>query len=216
MNAPVTAPKAEPTSKRKTSRPASKNKKLPNARCLGQGVSAVASQRAAAILEVLAGERTPRQAAEVLAMSLPYFYLLERKALHGLLQACQPQPKGPPAPSPERKLEALELELARCRRECQRQEALVRATQRAVGLPVPPSSPARKDKERERERPEDTKGVRRRRRRPVVRALRAARTLRQNLSGSTPAPELQPAVTEERSPLSTTCGKEMEHVAASG
>jgi hypothetical protein len=173
-------------------------------------VSVVASQRAAAILEVLAGERTPRQAAEVLSMSLPYFYLLERKALRGLLQACEPQPKGPPGPGPERKLEALELELARCRRECQRQEALVRATQRAVGLPASLSSPARPDKTG------DKKSLGRRRRRPVVRALRAARTLRRNSSGSAIPVELQPSVTEERSALPTHGGKETEHVTASG
>ena len=77
-------------------------KKPPTASSLGQGVSALASQRAAAILEVLAGDRTPQEAATVLSMSLPYFYILERKALEGLLKACEPQPKGTPAPGPER------------------------------------------------------------------------------------------------------------------
>src|SRR5262245_45707078 len=124
MSTPDTVTKASSASKRKY-----RMKKPPTASSLGQGVSALASQRAAAILEVLAGERTPQEAATVLSMSLPYFYILERKALEGLLKACEPQPKGPPAPGPERKLEALETELARCRRECQRQEALVRATQ---------------------------------------------------------------------------------------
>ena len=170
----------------------------------------MASQRAAAILEVLAGERTPQQAAAILSMSLPYFYLVERKALQGLLKACEPQPKGPPAPGPERKLAALELELARCRRECQRQEALVRATQRAVGLPAPPSTSTRTEK------PGEKNGVRRRRRRPVVRALRAARTVRQNSSGSAPPAELKTLATEEGTSLPTTCEKETEHVAASG
>jgi hypothetical protein len=170
----------------------------------------MAGQRAAAILEVLAGERTPRQAAQALSMSLPYFYLLERKALHGLLQACEPQPKGPPGPTPERKLETLERELARCRRECQRQEALVRATQRTVGLPASSSSPARPDKTK------DTKSAGRRRRRPVVRALRAARTLRQNSPGSATPVELQPSGTEERNALSTQGVKETEHVTACG
>jgi hypothetical protein len=185
-------------------------KKPPTASSLGQGVSALASQRAAAILEVLAGERTPQEAATVLTMSLPYFYILERKALEGLLKACEPQPKGPPAPGPERKLEALEAELARCRRECQRQEALVRATQRTVGLPASPSQPTSKDKVA------NKNGVRRRRRQPVVRALRAARTLRQNSTGSAPPAELQPLAEEDKTSLPTTCEKETEHVAASG
>ena len=183
-------------------------KKPPTAGSLGQGVSALASQRAAAILEVLAGERTPQQAATVLSMSLPYFYILERKALEGLLKACEPQPKGPPPPGLERKLEALELELARCRRECQRQEALVRATQRTVGLPTS-SPPTPKDKA-------GNKSGARRRRRPAVRALRAAGTLRQNSSGSSSPVELQPLAMEEKTSLPGTCEKETEHVAARG
>lgn len=205
MNASDANAKTRPAPKKKVP-----VKKPPNASCLGQGVSAAAGQRAAAILEVLAGERTPRQAAAALSMSLPNFYLVERKALQGLLKACEPQPKGPPAPGPERKMEALELELARCRRECQRQEALVRATQRTVGLPASSSPPTRKEKAG------DNNGVRRRHRRPVVRALRAARTLRQNSSGSVPSAELQTLATKEGTSLLTTCEKETEHVAARG
>ncbi len=49
---------------------------------------------AAAILEVLAGVRTPQQAAEALQMSLPRYYQLEARGLHGLLEACVPKPKG--------------------------------------------------------------------------------------------------------------------------
>src|SRR6185503_15600158 len=125
-----------PTVRRPRQKPAVRKpavKKPSTASSLGQGVSTAASQRAAVILEVLGGERTPQQAAAVLSMSLPNFYIVERKALQGLLKACEPQPKGPPAPGPERRVEALELELARCRRECQRRDALVRATQKAVG-----------------------------------------------------------------------------------
>jgi hypothetical protein len=90
------------------------------------------------ILESLAGERTAQQAAAALGMTVTNFYLLERKALQGLLRACEPQPKGPPKPGLERKLAHLERELARSQRECQRQAALVRATQRALGLTPPP------------------------------------------------------------------------------
>lgn len=205
MNAPDTA-----TTKPRRAPQKIPVKKPPLVSSLGQGASAMASQRAAAILEVLAGERTPRQAAAVLSMSLPNFYIVERKALHGLLKACEPQPKGPPAPGPERKLEALELELARCRRECQRQEALVRATQRAVGLPASPSQTTTKEKAG------DKNGARRRRRRPVIRALRAARTLRQNSSGSVLPAEIQTSATEEGTSLPITCEKETEHVAACG
>lgn len=204
MTISETSIKARPTPKKKCPL-----KKPFTASSLGQGFSPQASLRAAAILEVLAGQRTPQQAAAALSMSLPNFYIVERKALNGLVKACEPQPKGPPAPGPERKLEALEVELAKCRRECQRQEALVRATQRAMGLPAQPVAAAPKAG--------DKNGARRRRRRPVVRALRAAATLRQNSSGPAAPGELQTTAIQGGSSLSTTvCEKEMEHVAAIG
>jgi hypothetical protein len=146
------------------------------ARALGQGASGEANRRAAAILEVLAGERSPRQVAAALGISLPYFYLLERKALAGLVRACEPQPKGPSGPSAAEKLAAAERRLGRAERECQRLAALVRATQRAVGLPTPPP-PVKEGKK------SPGRAASRRVRRPVVRALRAAETLRKNSSG---------------------------------
>ena len=45
-----------------------------------------AKRKAAAVLEVLAGLRTPQQAAEGLAISLPGYYQLEGRALKGLLE----------------------------------------------------------------------------------------------------------------------------------
>src|SRR5260370_40572180 len=53
-------------------------------RGLGEGASTEAKRLAAAILEVLAGARTPTEAAQVLALSLPRYYLLEARALHGI------------------------------------------------------------------------------------------------------------------------------------
>src|SRR5271155_4376029 len=53
-----------------------------------------AKQRAAAILEVLAGGRTPTQAAQALGLSLGRYYLLEDKALAAVVAACEPQPRG--------------------------------------------------------------------------------------------------------------------------
>jgi len=50
---------------------------------------------AAAILEVLAGVRSPADAAKTLEISLPRYYLLEQRALAGLLAACEPRAKGP-------------------------------------------------------------------------------------------------------------------------
>ncbi|NLY00873.1 MAG: hypothetical protein GXY83_32685 [Rhodopirellula sp.] len=101
-----------------------------------QPVGALAQRRAAAILEVLAGVCTPPEAAAVLGISVNGYYLLERKALAGLTSACEPKPKGRVGPGPEQKLAAQQREVERLRRECLRQAALVRATQRAVGLPA--------------------------------------------------------------------------------
>jgi hypothetical protein len=212
----MTTPDSVPKAKRSTG-PSAQTKRAAvkppaSARSLGQGLSAPASQRAALILEVLAGERTPQQAAAALSVSLPYFYLLERKALQGLLQACEPQPKGPPAPSAERKLAALEAELARCRRECQRQAALVRATQRAIGLPaLPPSDATKSGKSGS-----DKTGARRRRRRPTTRALRAAQTVRANSARPETHGQVEPLVETPAAAASATCAKETDHVAASG
>ena len=188
-------------------RPARKqHKKVPGAKTLGEGRSSQANQRAAVILESLAGERTAPQAAAALGMTVPNFYLLERKALLGLLRACEPQPKGKPKPGLERKVEQLERELARCQRECQRQVALVRATQRAVGLPPPPV--------RETDgKPGDRK--RSRRRRVEARALRAARVLRQNSAGQKPPDGLETSA-ETAVAAVNHVSQETEHVAAHG
>ncbi len=123
-----------------------------------------AKQRAAAILEVLAGGRTPTEAAQALGVSLGCYYLLEDKALAALVTACEPQPRGPNADG-ARRVASLERECERWQRECARQQALVRAAHRTIGLAAPPA-PVAKDKGKKR------------RRRPVVRALAAAQRLR--------------------------------------
>ena len=63
-------------------------------RGLGEGASAQAKRLAAAILEVLAGARTPAQAAQGLELSLPRYYVLETRALQGMLVACEPRSVG--------------------------------------------------------------------------------------------------------------------------
>ena len=196
MNAPETPKKRQPPNRPLAKKPAT-------VKSLGEGISTAASQRAAAILEVLAGERTPQQAAAALSVSVPYFYLLERKALRGLLQACEPQPKGPPGPSSERQLQALELQLARCQRECQRQAALVRATQRAVGLPPSPSAEPAKT---------SAANGKRRRRRPAARALRTAKILRHNSSVAEQAASSTMAAINESLTISSTPAQETDHV----
>jgi hypothetical protein len=132
---------------------------------LGEGASAAAKRLAAAILEVLAGARTPTQAAQALGVSVPRYYLLEVRALHGMLAACEPRPLDR-GPSPASALAALQRECEQLRRECTRQQALVRAAQRSLGLAPP--TPAARGPER---------NGKKRRRRPTVRALRAAARL---------------------------------------
>jgi hypothetical protein len=117
---------------------------------LGQDASRDARRVAAAVLEVLAGARTPAEAASALALSLPRYYQIETRALHGLVNACEPKPRGR-QPSPTHDLVVLRQENERLRREAGRQQALVRAAQRSVGLPAPaPARPTGKKPRRRR------------------------------------------------------------------
>jgi hypothetical protein len=113
-------------------------------------------RRAAAVLEVLAGVRSPQEAAQQLGLCLPSYYQLEARALQGLVDACGPRKRGR-APS------GTPAEADRLRAESLRQQSLIRSMQKTLGLEVPES--------------EDQSG-RKRHRRPVVRALRAAHKLR--------------------------------------
>jgi hypothetical protein len=142
---------------------------------LGEGASADARKRATAILEVLAGTRTPTAAAEALGVSLPRYYLLEIQALQGMLVACEPRSTGR-VPSTESALAALRRECEQLRRECTRQQALVRAAQRTIGLP-PPAAEVKPERN----------GKKRRWRRPTARALRAVARLQPAAAGEAPA-----------------------------
>lgn len=129
--------------------------------------------RAAAVLEVLAGVRTPTDAAQALSVSLPRYYLLEQQAVQGLISALEPRDRGPGV-SDQRRILKLERQLAQAQREVSRQQALARVTQRTLGLGAPVSA-------KEPPRPQKGSvpaGRKRRSRRPSVRALRAATALR--------------------------------------
>ena len=130
-----------------------------------------ARQVAAAILEVLAGARTPTEAATALSVSVPRYYQVETRALQGLLQACEAKPKGRTR-SPERQARVLERENERLRRELTRQQSLVRIAQRTIGLSAPPAAPA-------------VKSGKKTRRRRVARALSVAARLQQHHQEST-------------------------------
>ena len=139
---------------------------------------------AAAILEVLAGARTTGDAAAALAVSLPRYYALEARAIEGLVKACEPRKRGKTR-SPVKEVERLVREVKRLEAECERQRALARAAQRTIGLvPIAPrvSDPS-------------SKSGKSRKRRPVARALVAAKALKASAPPlGKPAPNAPPAV----------------------
>jgi hypothetical protein len=153
-----------------TTRPRPQGKRARQTVPLAPGEGKESKRMAALILEVLAGVRTPAQAAEVLQVSLPRYYQLEVRALRGLVEACEPKPKGrqPQSGSTEA---ALRRENEHLRREVTRQQTLVRMTQRHIGVapPVPKAATGKK-----------------RKRRPCVRALQMAQRLQREAA---PSPE---------------------------
>lgn len=136
-----------------------------------EGPGREARRRAAAILEVLAGVRTPSEAATALGVSRPHYYLLEARAVAGLVAACEVRRDGP-RPNAAAEAARLRQEVAHLTREVQRQQALARAAQRAVGLAAAAA-------------PETAKPGRRTARKPVARALRAAAQLRAETTSET-------------------------------
>ena len=154
-------------------------------------------RQAAAILEVLAGLRTPIQAAKELGIAMPVYYKLEQRALASVVEACQPRPRGPgrsPGHASERELAAARRECETLRRELNRQQALTRAAQRAMGLSAapPPPTPAQK-------------APGKRNRKPVARALRTIAALRKT-QPQPPAPESPPVPSTDPAPPPTSGG----------
>jgi hypothetical protein len=151
-----------------------------------------ARRLAATILGVLAGAQLPSEAAGALGLSLARYYQLELRAVAGLVAACEPRRRGRGQPA-EGGVAALRRECERLRRECARQQALVRAARRAVGLTTPPPTP-----------PPAEGGRKRRRRRPTARALKMAALLQPPADGpdpaAPPAPEPEAPAGEAGSP----------------
>lgn len=88
---------------------------------------------AAVILEVLAGLRSATAASEALGMALARYYVLERRAVSGMVTALGPRPRGRPR-SDEDRVRQLTGEVDRLRAEVARLEALHRLSQRAIGV----------------------------------------------------------------------------------
>ena len=93
--------------------------------------------------------------------------------MQALVVSCEARPRGP-TPSAEKELAALRRQHERLQRELARQQTLVRLAQRTIGLPPP--APAAK--------PAPGK---KKRRRPVVRALHAAEQLQRQSQAALPA-----------------------------
>lgn len=160
------------TATRNGTKSTSKRGPAPGGIHLGRDHTADARRLAAAVLEVLAGERTPTEAAGAIGVSVPRYYQIETRALRGLLDACQPQPRGP-GRSIDKELTKVRHESQRLQRELTRQQALLRAAQRTVGLTPPAAAPTRKN----------GKKIRKRR---TARALSVAARLQQQIAEPAP------------------------------
>ena len=148
-----------------------------------QPASHAGQRLAAAILEVLAGVRTPTDAAAALDIGVARYYLWEQRALTGLVAACEPRPIGP-GHSLQRQVRALEEQVVRLKQDCARHQALVRVAQRTIGLAPPPSPKVVSKANGKAGDRAATKGGGKaagkppRKHRPVVRALKAAAAIR--------------------------------------
>ena len=212
--APATAATATVTT------PASKRRGRPKGSVNGTGTgirvatkrvdsaSPQAKSTAAVILEGLTGLRSAPDAARALGITVARYYTVEAQAVAGLLAACEPGSPGPvPNAVTERELTRLRQEHRRQDQELARLRAVLRTTQRSLGLPMVASTPpvppgAAKGAEPKPSgvaKGKSTEGKRRRARRPVVRAL----TVLRRLQAAQEAPQT-PAAAPATSTVSTT------------
>jgi hypothetical protein len=143
----------------------------------GAAASPEARRLAAVILEVLAGLRGPAEAASACGLSLPRYYSVELRALHGLLAACEPRKRGR-QPCAATELAKLRRQCQLLQRQCDRQQALLRLAQRSIGL-TPASSPGKAS---------GKAASRKKRRRPRTRVLKVIAELQQTPAADGPAP----------------------------
>jgi hypothetical protein len=174
-------------SKRNGTAPRPRKAKAPHS---ARGGTSEANRLAVVILEVLAGQRTPTEAAALLELSLPRYYQLETRAVEGLVAALEPRPLGK-QPSLQTRVDKLQKQLDEAQRQTARQQALLRAAQRSLGLK--PSAP-------ENAKASDKPAPGRRKRRPTVRALKAADALKKNLRSLSSQPLKQQAEHSNETP----------------
>ena len=126
--------------------------------------SEASKKQAAVILEVLSGTTTTVDGSRSLGISLPRYYQIESRALQGMLTALEPRKRGKRS-EPTHELEQLRRDNERLRRDVTRFQALLRASQRAIGLTAPKAL-------------DKSKLAGKRRRRKTARALRVVEALR--------------------------------------
>jgi hypothetical protein len=164
-------------------RKAARLRHTPGGATLGSDAGREAQRLAAAVLEVLAGVRTPGQAAEALGISQARYFQIETRAMQALVAGCVPVPRGR-GTSALKELTALQRHCERLQRQLSRQQTLLRLAQRHLGL-TPAKTPANAVSGKGKKRP----------RRPVVRALRAAEALHERCSETS---KQQAAATERK------------------
>jgi len=94
-----------------------------------------ARRSAAVILEVLSGVRGTAEACEALSITPMRYYVLETRALQGLVGALEPRPRGKRR-SAEDEMREIRREKQKLERELARTRALVRAAERTIGIPA--------------------------------------------------------------------------------
>lgn len=104
-----------------------------------------AKQSLVVILEALSGVSGTSEAAERLSISLSRYYQLETRALQGMLTALEPRPRGP-RKSADGEIRALKADLVGLERELRRQQSLLRAASRSVGVKAAKKKRSRKQR----------------------------------------------------------------------
>ena len=165
-----------------------------------------AQQVAGAILEVLAGVRSITDAALVLGVTPARYYVLEARAVEGLIAACEPRSPGPATGNAlVAEVDRLRAERDRLRDEAARYQALARIAQVAFGpAGVQPAAPAGSAAAQRAGRTAvlTAAGRPRKKRTPTVRALRLAQQVQQQRQPP-PAALPHPAASPAPAPLAT-------------
>lgn len=92
-----------------------------------------AKKLACMIIEVFSGIQSPTSACEALETSLSRYYILETRALQGMIDALEPRNKGPQVTA-ERENRKLKKEISKLETELQRSQTLVRAMHKSIGI----------------------------------------------------------------------------------